>query len=291
MCRLYGFSSTRPTKVECGLVRAQNALMAQSRRDSRGLTHHDGWGIAYYQNADPTVVRRSAAAYQDLRFSKAARQVYARIVIAHVRKATVGGRSETNLHPFRVGRWCFAHNGTIPLFEKIRPLIEAETAPEWLAHRRGSTDSELLFLWILSGIHQTRGAEEISGDHRPVVNVVRRAILKVKEWCLERAAPDAPGLSFLLTDGRDLFVSRSGNGLYWVYRDRIHPCEICRACHCSDCAHEPLAQHGPEVAYRAVAVASEPLTQEDWQEIPEGHLLLVDDRLHPAQPTCMRYAS
>jgi len=96
MCRLYGFIATEPTKVECSLIRAQNALLKQSRLDSRGFTHPDGWGIAYYVNALPVVERRSRAAYQDLRFDAAAKLVHARIVVAHVRAASVGVPSTAN---------------------------------------------------------------------------------------------------------------------------------------------------------------------------------------------------
>src|SRR6476620_10098238 len=39
MCRHYAFRANEPTKVECTLVRAQNALLAQSRADRRGKTH------------------------------------------------------------------------------------------------------------------------------------------------------------------------------------------------------------------------------------------------------------
>src|SRR5919108_629070 len=46
MCRLYALRANEPTRVECSLVRAQNALMAQSRGDREGLIHGDGWGVA-----------------------------------------------------------------------------------------------------------------------------------------------------------------------------------------------------------------------------------------------------
>jgi glutamine amidotransferase len=47
MCRLYGFRANAPSQVECALVRAQNALLGQCRRDERGLSNADGWGIGY----------------------------------------------------------------------------------------------------------------------------------------------------------------------------------------------------------------------------------------------------
>ncbi len=32
MCRLYALRASEPTRVECSLVRAQNALMEQSKK-------------------------------------------------------------------------------------------------------------------------------------------------------------------------------------------------------------------------------------------------------------------
>jgi hypothetical protein len=43
MCRLYGFRATEPTKIECTLVHAQNALIIQSYRDQSGTSHLNGW--------------------------------------------------------------------------------------------------------------------------------------------------------------------------------------------------------------------------------------------------------
>jgi len=48
MCRLYGFYATEPTKVECTLVHAQNALIAQSLSDLSGYDHAHGWGVATF---------------------------------------------------------------------------------------------------------------------------------------------------------------------------------------------------------------------------------------------------
>ena len=57
MCRLYGFRANEPTKVECSLVHAQNALLSQSVMDARGVPNADGWGIGYYDNSLPHVER------------------------------------------------------------------------------------------------------------------------------------------------------------------------------------------------------------------------------------------
>ncbi len=135
MCRLYGFRANEPTKVECTLVYAQNALMSQSRADLRGTSHPDGWGVGYYEDATPKMERRDRAAYEDLHFSVTAERLYAKTVLAHVRRATVGGAALANTHPFVYGHWAFAHNGTVRAFDRVAPELERETAPRLLFER------------------------------------------------------------------------------------------------------------------------------------------------------------
>ena len=70
MCRLYGFRANEPTKVECTLVHAQNALLLQSQSDQRGKSHPDGWGISAYQGERPWCERHALAAYEDAPFQR-----------------------------------------------------------------------------------------------------------------------------------------------------------------------------------------------------------------------------
>ena len=103
MCRLYGFRATAPTRLDCSLVRAQNALMTQSRLDERGLPNADGWGIGFFDGGQPVIEKFDTAAYEDRRFAETAGRVNSPTVLAHVRQATVGGASPANTHPFAHG--------------------------------------------------------------------------------------------------------------------------------------------------------------------------------------------
>ena len=58
MCRLYGFRATEPTKIECPLVLAQNALMDQSRQNMTGLSHAHGWGVTIYKDGLPRLEKQ-----------------------------------------------------------------------------------------------------------------------------------------------------------------------------------------------------------------------------------------
>ncbi len=271
MCRLYGFRANEETKVECTLVRAQNALMIQSGGDLRGATHRDGWGIAMYENSLPEVERRATAADQDLHFSVTAERVFAHTVVAHVRDATVGGAQLVNCHPFSFGAWVFAHNGTVREFARLGPVMARETDSDLLVERLGSTDSEAAFLWLLTRIR--RAGIDLSSSKVEVAllaEVMAASVQELSARCVAAQAEKEERLNFLLTDGKSLVVSRWHNGLYWVLREGVHDCEVCGI---------PHVRHDSRRDYRAVVVASEPISEEPWQEVPDGSVLTVDEEI------------
>lgn len=271
MCRLYGFRTNELTKVECTLVHAQNALLIQSRSDLRGVSHADGWGIAYYADGSPEIERRGEAAYQDIQFSATAERVYAKTVLAHIRRATVGGASVRNTHPFRLGRWIFAHNGTITAFDKIQKQMEKETESNLQKRRQGSTDSEQAFLWLLSRMVRAGiDLQKPCPDLDLLMQILREGVTRLADWCEEAGAKKMPRLNFLLTDGTVLVGSRWNNTLNWVERQGIHDCEICGI---------PHVHHDKKEQYHAVVVASEPITHESWREVPEAHVLGIDPNI------------
>jgi predicted glutamine amidotransferase len=272
MCRLYGFRATEPTKVECTLVLAQNALLSQSIADRRGEAHPDGWGISCHEDSELRVERRDTAAHADEHFSLAAERIYAETVVAHVRKATVGGHSLANTHPFTYGPWAFAHNGTLRGFAELEQSLLAETAPDLRARRTGDTDSEAAFLWLLTRLREVTGEEIPRPDEDTLAEVVGEAV-RVLDGRSRALSPEPPSrLNFLVTDGRLLVASRLRNTLFWVWRDGVHDCEICGI---------PHIHHSERRAYRAIVVASEPITHEHWQEVPDSSLLRIGPAVEP----------
>jgi glutamine amidotransferase len=273
MCRHYGFRANERTKVECTLVHAQNALLAQSRRDVRGNANAHGWGVAVYNHEHPEVERRATAAYEDMEFNDFAARLYAKTVVAHIRQATVGGPSLSNTHPFVYGCWSFCHNGTVTGFVHLREQMIHETDPALRAFRLGTTDSEQLFYWLLSRMQ----AGGISADHPcenldALVKVIAESMREIVSRC-HQASPDRPPkLNLLLADGENLLATRWENSLYWNYHDGLANCEYCGV---------PHVKHRPGIEYRAVAVASEPISHEPWHEVPEHSVLSVGPDIHP----------
>ena len=273
MCRLYGFLANEKTKVECTLVQSQNSLLLQSRSDIRGKNHSDGWGIGFYENDLPQVEKRVTAAYSDNHFSTAAERVFARAVIAHVRKATVGELNLANTHPFTVGAWTFAHNGTIRKFDRVEAFLLRQTKPALLSLRQGETDSESMFLWLLSQLAQgDRDLPEVSerSDLEPLIRQLGQSLVWLAQLCRQSGAEQMSELNFLLTNGSILLAARFNQSLYLVKRRGIWDCEICGIPHV----------HRPERSdYRAVEVASEPMSHESWEEIPNRTVLGINPDL------------
>lgn len=262
MCRLYGFIATEPTKVECTLVHAQNALIAQSRKDLSGLDHAHGWGVATYDGMEPDVQREAWAAYHGEHFSRAAARTYSELVVAHVRRATVGEPAIENTHPFAEGPWVFAHNGTVPGFDKVRSLMRDRMNESQWKRIEGDTDSEHIFHYFLSLCER--------GEIHPqesLVDAIWRLVDDVAAMSAQAAPGKRLGLNIMLTDGRRLAGSRMNRSLFFVHRDGVHDCEICGF---------PHIRHDPDSDYRAVVVASEPLTQEDWIEVPNNSIWEAD---------------
>ena len=140
--------------------------------------------IAEHPNGVPFVEKQAWAAYRGEHFIKSAARLYARTVIAHVRRATVGPPGIENTHPFVHGRWLFAHNGTVPNFESIRMRLVEAMDPLHRNEIGGSTDSEHVFRYLLSIL----GRE----PERPLVETVRRGLNQVIAWCRD-VDPDCEG--------------------------------------------------------------------------------------------------
>ena len=189
MCRLYGFRATEPTKIECTLVHAQNALIVQSYRDHSGTSHLNGWGLALYQDGRLQTMRQAKAAVDDSDFRRAAGRAYSDTVLAHVRRATVGRVALENTHPFCYGRWAFVHNGTLPRFDELRPKMLAMMTPKHRAAIQGETDSEHIFHMLLSA-HDSAPA-------RPLCEILHHTLGQIAAWCHEIDSAARIGLNIL----------------------------------------------------------------------------------------------
>ncbi len=252
MCRLFASRSRDPGTVTHELFHGANALRVQSRE------HPDGWGVGWYENGLPRVVRSLTPAHGDADFEKLSHFVSAQTVLAHVRKASIGKVAAENTHPFQRGPWLFAHNGTLPEWERVRGPLEALIDPSLRAGLRGETDSERCFFLFLSRLR--RHCEPDRADADSAAAAMAETVALVRE--LAEQGEKRSSTTFLATDGRLLLACRRGRTLFL-------------------CSPSP----DPDGRCGYVAVASEdpgeppPGGRRAWRLLPEEALVAVDERM------------
>lgn len=261
MCRLFATLANQPTKVDCSLIRAQNELMKQKA---------DSWGIVCYDEQErwriPSTIKHHAAG-RGLHFSGTVAETYSRAMVSHVRMGTVGHHSTLNAQPFTYDDWTFAHNGTIPCFETICATLEANVGERYLNCRLGTSDSELFFLWLLYQLEANGvNSETIPDQPEAARKTLANAIAALAQNCRSAAPQTTAKLSFVLTNGHCMFACRWNETMYMLVRDGLYRCRICGT---------PHVRQGSAVNYRAVLIASEPMTDEHWESLPNHSLVSV----------------
>jgi len=255
MCRLLGIASSEPTDFRIVLREAPRSLAALSRE------HRDGWGIAVFdrQAGEWRVEKGVLCASEDERFHRLAVGAGGDVLVCHVRQKTVGETSLANTHPFRSGRWVFAHNGTV----KDVAWLRAHASAERLRAIAGETDSELLFAWLLTRLDDA-GVSDASASARTDAAVGAAA----------RSARERGGFgafNFLLSDGETTYAHRFGRTMFLLERGPHDEVRTRRTSRDGTVVETPWSQRRS-----AVFVASEQMTDEPWQSVEEGMLLRVD---------------
>jgi predicted glutamine amidotransferase len=241
MCRLFGAAANDPVDVSFELLRSDNSVLRWSEE------HDSGWGSAYYMNHEPQVNRFAHAAHADDCFDEIT-SGRARLIMVHVRRATIGGLKLENTHPFVRDRYSYCHNGTILKASRLEQFADRPPV--------GDTDSERFFNMLMTGF-----------DACDVVGSLRRAVERTCDMCRFSA------LNFLFCDGARLYAYRFGvYRLFWGLRAPDFDADA--ETHLRVHLERP---HGEQV----VLVASEMLTEnEPWIEFGQDELLVCD----PADP-------
>jgi predicted glutamine amidotransferase len=187
---VFGCVASQPVSVRNELLEAQNPMIRQSEE------HDSGWGMAVYERpegAEPRLFRFPHAAHVDGEFREST-ELRGRIFNVHVRRATMGGLTMENTHPFCLGSNSFGHNGTVLEFGRLPGQGVAKPA--------GQTDSEHVFNLLMHRF-----------DPADVVGSLRSTMCKVVD-----CSPFS-GLNFLFSDGERLYAYRLGIfELHWLAR-------------------------------------------------------------------------
>jgi glutamine amidotransferase len=257
MCQLLGMNCNVPTDIVFSFT-------GFAHRGGRTDTHHDGWGIAFFEGKGVRhFVDHQAAIASPIAELIKQFPIKSTNVIAHIRKATQGQVALENCHPFvreLWGRyWVFAHNGDLKDFF---PELNGTFTPV------GNTDSERAFCWLMQELRRAFPTAQ------PDLPVLRAAIA-----ALVRGIAAHGTFNMMLSDGTALFAHCSTKLSYIV---RQHPFT---AAHLAD---EDLSVDFSTVTTprdRVAIIVTEPLTKnEQWTDFAPGELMVFVDGAPLAPP-------
>ncbi len=239
--------------------------------------HPHGWGIGYFVGRDAYILKSADAAHTCDRFRLASSRLRSHTFVVHVRRATVGGTDYLNSHPFRYGRWVFAHNGTVFSFDRMRDWMLSGIPEQRRQLILGTTDSEHLFHYFLSALE---GAGVDPYGHEPLEDVVaaaavlREALNDIFERSLAVAAEDHPIVNFILTNGDVLFAQRAGKELF-LATQKIR-CTDIETCTAEKVCMEAVRPQGKCVNH--LIVSSERIGDEDrWESLEQGQMVFLSE--------------
>lgn len=184
MCKLFGFSSRKPQKVNQEL----------KEFFSHSNEHPHGWGLALLDNNNISMEKEPIKANDSVYLNKRLREpIVSQVGLAHIRLATIGNMEWRNCHPFtgtdQSGRhWTMIHNGTI---------FECDAMQKYVSIQNGDTDSERLLLFLLDKMNSAIAAKERSLTAEERFNIVDSIVIT--------ASPQNK-LNLLIYDGELLYA-------------------------------------------------------------------------------------
>ena len=197
MCELFGFSSYKEKRLQ--------PYLKEFFRHS--VRHPNGWGLATFENGTPDVRTEMISAEKSEVLPGILNQLPdSKVLLAHIRRATVGGVRPENCHPFvrcdSSGRtWTLMHNGTVFRDTELQPYKSRQT---------GDTDSERILLYTIDLIN-----DRISQNHSPLNSEQR---IETVEYAI-RELSYRNKLNLLIYDGSRLYVHVNMNGTLYVLQD------------------------------------------------------------------------
>lgn len=246
MCQLLGMSSLKPVSLAFSM---QGFL----RRGGDTGDHVDGWGHAHFVDGAWLLAHDVLpAARSPLALDVVAGAPRTRTAIVHVRKATRGGVSMRNCHPFvRTlwgADWAFAHNGNLEGLEPPPPDSPFQPV--------GDTDSEAAFCRLLDGLRRCFDGV------RPDQDSLRAALSRLTAEIASHGT-----FNYLLSDGDVLFAHCSTDLYYLVRRAPFPHVKLV------DCGLSFNLASVNHLDDRVLIVATQPLTSgERWQRLGPGQV-------------------
>lgn len=199
MCRWLAYQGEAIYMDEL-VYKPAHSLVNQSIDARKAVTrvNADGFGLGWYSDRDtPGQFHEVLPAWGDENLASLAHHIRTHRFMAHVRSSTGGSVARSNCHPFIIDNWMFLHNGQIAQFDSVKYGLE-HTLPESLyLKRKGTTDSELMFLMMLK-----------YGLKEDPIRAIKQTFAEIVAEMARKGITEAFKASICLSDGKQFWVVR-----------------------------------------------------------------------------------
>ena len=303
MCRILAYIGPE-LPLESLLLTPENSLINQSL-DPELHPHLQlaGWGFAAWSEhllkpEEPFLYRRPKAAFYDDNAKRIIPSLQGNTLLAHVRASSYDAKvvqTDENCHPYAFDetQWIIAQNGALPNWNLLQRELLAYCQDRYLKQMRGTTDTEFLYVLLLS---------LLEGDSDDEVKTAFEKMLKL--ICKAMRTLDMPALTklkiALVAPGRIIGVNygcghdgeTNVSGDWKELRDSssenydyslsmlLEPLYLLLGQNFQDYEGSYKVDASPEGEATSAIFASEPLTEDDaeWLHIEFGEIVMLERR-------------
>lgn len=198
MCEIFGSMSTAKRNIKPYL----KEFFTHSDK------HPHGWGLACLDDHDNLIEKEPLKATNSYYLKhRLTGELTGKVILAHIRYATIGNVEYTNCHPFTrkdsQGRhWTFIHNGTIFNYPPLAPYVKTQT---------GDTDSERILMYLVDQVNRQERKKGTAMNSRERFELLDQIVCEMAK---------ENKLNFLLYDGEQLYVHTNyADSLYYLEKE------------------------------------------------------------------------
>lgn len=307
MCRVLAYIGPE-IPLDALLLEPENSLINQSLDpELHPNLQLAGWGFGIWSETllkpeDPLLYHRPKAAFYDDNAEGIIPSLCASTLLAHVRASGYDAsvvQADENCHPFSYDGtpWIIAHNGGLPKWRHLQKALLPHCKEEFLGQMRGTTDTEFLYVLLLSVLDGDTD-DQIQAGFEKMLGLICAAMkdLDLPGLTKLKIALAAPGRIV----GANFGCDRDGNTQVEGDWEALRPSEDREGDMAKSMLLEPMylllgkdfEDHEgtydvtpcPEGEATCAVFASEPLTDEgeDWDRIEFGQIVFlkkVDGRI------------
>ncbi len=188
MCRVLAYIGPE-IPVASLLLEPENSLINQTLDpELHPLLQLAGWGFGAWSEHllkpdEPFIYRRPMAAFYDDNAEGIIPSLQASTLLAHVRAASYNAGTvlaDENCHPFSFTGTPFilAQNGALPNWNILQRELLAHCKDQYLEQMRGTTDTEFLYVLLLS-LLESDSDEDVQRGFEEMLQVILQAMKKL----------------------------------------------------------------------------------------------------------------